>query len=153
MDCTFQIPWLLGTEDSCQGRRPGAVFPLGELRRSEAERIAGTDSLYRMDQDPQIIVAYTDAQAVADGVLVPFPGDGGVNRTTRAVFDHFEEPVGSSPATGEVTDITPIQDAIRTMRKVEPDEHGWRTGAYQGKDLWLVPNEVGGLTLLFPDDY
>ncbi|SRR6266849_1163883 len=106
-----------------------------------------------MDQDRQIIVAYTDAEAVADGVLVAFPGERGVNRITRAVFDSFAKPMGSSPATGQVTDITPIQDAIRALLKVEPDERGWRTGAYQGKDLWLVPNEAEGLTLLFPDDY
>lgn len=106
-----------------------------------------------MNQGPQIIVAYTDAQALADGVLVAFSGEGGVNRITRAVFDHFARPVGSSPATGHVIDITPIQDAIRAMLTVEPDGDGWRTGAFQGKELWLVPNEVRGLTLLFPDDY
>jgi hypothetical protein len=39
------------------------------------------------------------------------------------------------------------------MLKVEPDEDAWRTGAYEGKELWLLPNEVGGFTLLFPDDY
>ena len=106
-----------------------------------------------MDQNPPGIVAYTDAQALADGALVAFSGEGGVNRITRAVFDHFAKPMGSSPATGQVTDITPIQDAIRAMLKVEPDKDGWRTGTHQGKELWLVPNEVRGLTLLFPDDY
>ena len=107
----------------------------------------------RMDQDPQVIVTYTDAQALADGVLVAFPGDGGVNRITRAVFDSFTKLLGSTPLTGEVTDITPVQDAIRALLKVEPDEDGWRTGTHQGKELWLVPNEVRGLTLMFPDDY
>ena len=33
------------------------------------------------------------------------------------------------------------------MLAIEPDD-GWRTGDYQGKRLWLIPNEVGGLTLL-----
>jgi len=28
---------------------------------------------------------------------------------------------------------------------------GWRD--YQGKRLWLIPNEVGGLTLMFQEDY
>ncbi len=106
-----------------------------------------------MHKNQFMIVEYTDKQALEDGVLVSVPGEGKVNRVTRAVFDHFAKPMGSSPQTGQVTDITPLQDAIRAMLRIEPDEDGWRTGAYEGKELWIVPNEVGGLTLLFPEDY
>jgi len=106
-----------------------------------------------MDQHPLLIVEYSDKQALEDGVLVSVPGEGRVNRVTRAVFDYFTKPMGSSPVTGRVTDITPLQDAIRAMLKIEPDEDGWRTGTYEGKELWLLPNEIGGLTLLFPGDY
>jgi hypothetical protein len=106
-----------------------------------------------MQKQPFVIVEYSDKQALADGVLVSVPGEGKVNRVTRAVFDHFTKSMGSSPATGQVTDITRLQDAIRAMLKVEPDEDAWRTGTYEGKELWLLPNEVGGFTLLFPDDY
>jgi hypothetical protein len=105
-----------------------------------------------MQNEPFVIAEYTDRQALEDGVLVSVPGEGKVNRVTRAVFDHFTKPMGSSPA-GQVTDITRLQDAIRALLKVEPDEDAWRTGTYEGKELWLVPNEVGGFTLLFPDDY
>ena len=97
--------------------------------------------------------SYTDRQAVEDGVLVPVPGEGGVNRVIRAVFDHFTRPMGSSPTTGPVTNITPMMEAIRAMLKVAPDRDGSRTDTYKGKNLWLVPNEVGGLTLMFPEDY
>ena len=106
-----------------------------------------------MQKEPFVIVEYSDSQALEDGVLVSVPGEGKVNRVTRAVFDHFTKPMGHSPATGEVTDITPLQDAIRAMLKIEPDEDAWRTGTHDGKNLWLIPNEVEGLTLLFPDDY
>jgi hypothetical protein len=106
-----------------------------------------------MQKHPFVIVEYTDKQALEDGVLVSVPGEGRVNRVTRAVFDHFAKPMGSTPLGGPVTDITALQDAIRAMLKIEPDEDAWRTGAYEGKELWLVPNEVGGLTLLFPEDY
>jgi hypothetical protein len=106
-----------------------------------------------MDEQSNVIVEYTDRQALEDGVLVSVPGEGKVNRVTRAVFDHFTKPMGSSPQTGEVTDITPLQDAIRALLKVKPDEDKWRTGTYEGKELWLLRNEVGGFTLLFPDDY
>ena len=106
-----------------------------------------------MYKDPFMIVEYSDKQALEDGVLVSVPGEGRVNRVTRAVFDHFTSSLGSTARTGEVTDITRLREAIRAMLKIEPDEDGWRTGAYEGKELWLLPNELGGLTLLFPDDY
>ena len=98
------------------------------------------------------ISTYTDQQALADGVLVAVPGDGGVNRVTRAVFDHFAESLGTSPITGPVANITPLTDAIRAMLQIESND-GWRTGVHQGKELWLIPNEVGGLTLMLPEDY
>src|SRR5439155_17312159 len=46
-----------------------------------------------------VISVYTDAEALEDGVLVAVTGPGGVNRVTRAVFDHFTEPLGASPIT------------------------------------------------------
>ena len=113
----------------------------------------GEGRSFLMDEQSNVIVEYSDKQALEDGVLVSVPGEGKVNRVTRAVFDHFTKPMGSTSATGEVMDITPLQDAIRAMLKVKPDEDAWRTGTYEGKELWLVPNEVGGFTLLFPDDY
>jgi len=98
------------------------------------------------------ISSYTDAEAVEDGFLVAMDSLP-VNRVTRAVFDHFTRPMGSSPLTSVVTDITPLRGVIKTMLAVEADAAGWRVGAYEGKDLWLVPNEVSGLTLMFPEDY
>ena len=106
-----------------------------------------------MDEHDNIIFAYTDQEAIADGVLVPFAGESGVNRVTRAVFDHFVTPMGKSPVTGPVINITPLQTAIRAMLKILPDEGGWRTGMHEGKTLWLVPNELQGFTLMFPEDY
>ena len=100
-----------------------------------------------------IIITYTDRQAVEDGVLVAFPGEGGVNRVTRAVFDHFTQPMGNSSITGPVTDTTPLREAIRALLKDAPDQDGWRAGAFGKKELWLVLNEVRGLTLMFPEDY
>ncbi len=96
------------------------------------------------------ISVYTDSQAVEDGVLVPVTGDGGVNRVTRAVFDQFTKSIGNKSL--KITDITALMAAIRFMHRLTPD-NGWRTGIYQSKKLWLIPNEVGGLTLMFPEDY
>ena len=97
-----------------------------------------------------VIFEYTDRQAVEDGVLVSVNGPQKVNRVTRAVFDRFTEEMDRN---GLATDITVLMTVIRAMADIDPDEDGWRTGKYVDRDLWLVPNEVGGLTLLFPSDY
>jgi len=55
--------------------------------------------------------------------------------------------------TGPVTDVGRLMRAIESMLKLEADGGGWRTGSYDGKMLWLTPNEVGGLTLMFPEDW
>ena len=106
----------------------------------------------RMDQEPEVISRYTDAQALEDGVLVAVDF-APVNRVTRMAFDYFARPMGTSPVTGPVIDITPVRKVIEAMLAVEADEGGWRSGTYEGKDLWLIPNEVNGLTLMFPEDY
>lgn len=49
--------------------------------------------------------------------------------------------------------FTPVTAAIRAVLGVAPDEDGWRKITYEGKELWLVPNEVRGLTLMFPEDW
>ena len=104
-------------------------------------------------QEPEnVISAYTDAEALDDGVLVAIRY-GPVNRVTRTVFDHFTASMGSSPVTGPVTDVSRLMRAIESMLKLEADGDGWRTGSHDGKTLWLTPNEVGGLTLMFPEDW
>lgn len=108
-----------------------------------------------MAEDWEVISTYTDEQAVEDGVLVPLAGLGPVNRVTRAVFAHFvgEAAFKPMPVIEMPKVLEPLMAAIRAMLKIPPDRDGWRTGDYQGKRLWLVPNEVGGLTLMFPEDY
>ena len=101
---------------------------------------------YTNDQQPQspsdglfgeVISTYTDREAVSDGVLVALAGPGGVNRVTRAVFDHFAEVMGPG-----VTNITPLIQAMEHMLSVEVDG-GWRTTNYRGKALWLSPTKSG----------
>lgn len=105
-----------------------------------------------MEKPESVIFAYTDREALADGVLVAVR-HGPVNRVTRAAFDRFTHPMGRSPITGPVTDVTRLMEAIRSMLERKPDADGWRTGTYDGTELWLVPNEIGGLTLMRPEDY
>jgi hypothetical protein len=97
------------------------------------------------------IYAYYDKDAVEDGLLVPVSGDAGVNRVTRAVFEKYAVRIADSGAT--VFNIAPLMEIIRIMLNVEADRDGWRTATVDSRDLWLIPNEVDGLTLMFPDDY
>src|SRR5882724_6789570 len=94
------------------------------------------------------ISVYTDAQAIEDGFLIAIDGPGRVNRATGAVFDNFAKSIGDPRF--RVFDLTPLMDAIRAILKVELDD-GWRVGDHQGKRLWLIPNELNGLTLMFPE--
>ena len=104
------------------------------------------------EESENIISRYSDTQALEDGVLAEV-SCGAVNRVTSAVFYHFARRMEDLPE-GEVKfDITPLTVAVRAALEVTPDEDGWRTSTYEGKELWLVPNEVQGLTLMFPEDY
>jgi hypothetical protein len=68
-------------------------------------------------------------------------------------FYHFARPIENSPDGLETFDTAPLMATIRAVLGVKPDEDGWRKSTYKGKELWLIPNEVRGLTLTFPDDY
>jgi len=98
-----------------------------------------------------VIFSYTDAEALADGVLVSVDASP-VNRVTRAVFDHLA-PQLEFRGRGPLFDLSSLRGAISAVLALKPDEGGWRRGSYEGKELWLVPNEVEGLTLMFPEDY
>jgi hypothetical protein len=106
------------------------------------------------NQEPEwdVVDSYTDAEALEDGFLVAIDRIP-VNRATRAVFDHFTTPMDGSTGVSAVTDVTRLMQAVESMLKLEPDGHGWRTGTFEGEKLWLIPNEVRGLTLMFPSDY
>lgn len=134
--------YILGTCQETIGRVVSFIEGMSPAGKAAAQRM----------ENPNIIASYTDEEALEDGVLVAMDALP-VNRVTRAVFDHFARPMGSSPVTGVVTDITPLRRAIEAMLAVKADEDGWRSGTYAGKELWLVPNEVSGLTLMFPEDY
>src|SRR6266852_628311 len=125
----------------------------GSSQSVEGNEFGGRVAALRMADEPEkIIFEYTDAQALEDGVLVEV-SCGAVNRATCAVFYHFARPMENSPDGLEAFDTDPLTAAIRAVLGVTPDEDGWRQGTYEGKELWLVPNEVHGLTLMFPNDY
>ncbi len=114
------------------------------------------------EEEPIIVSTYTDKQAIDDGVLVDIGArvrflGWPVNRMTRHLFDDLKPFVeaelplfdgdfgkalasilrtkcqfaeGSADNTGEIGDI----------RKIPPN-------------LWIVRNEVGGWTAMYPEDW
>ena len=99
-----------------------------------------------------VIFAYTDKQAVEDGVLVDTSqllGHLGINRVTRAVWDEFVVDMGK----GLVQDVTKLLRIAEKVKSVKPDD-GWYVYKDENIQIWCIPNETGnGLTLLFPEDY
>ena len=121
----------------------------------------------------EVISTYTDAQAVEDGVLVdvtlmtlPWTTFGArrITRVTRAVWSMAEREAARrlsrergalfTVESDEVSDsvIAPVvsemaQVALRTF------DRGWYLGEWNGEPLWLLPNEMGGYTLMTPEDY
>ncbi len=98
-----------------------------------------------------VIFSYTDAQAVEDGVLfdvTPYTVDK-VNRVTASVYallDGFDKP-------GEVPKLyREMEDhALRALSQSKDKELVEFT--YRDKTLWLMDNETGGRTIMFPEDY
>jgi hypothetical protein len=105
---------------------------------------------WRMEQIPEnVIFSYTDAQALADGVLVSVHAPP-VNRVTRAVFDHFMQLMGSSDVTGPVFDIAPVKRVIEAMVALTPDEGGWRCGSYEARNCGWSRTKWRGSLSCFP---
>ena len=117
-------------------------------------------------KEADIVYAYTDEQAVEDGVLVrtegvlPCP----FNRVTRAVWDAFTQPVGKMPGGVTVTNTTQIYqlgEAVNRKFKAGELTEGWVVLEFEGHKIWAMPNEtvfssirpVQGWTIMFPEDY
>jgi len=100
------------------------------------------------------ISVYADADAVEDGVLVKWD-DVRINRVTRALFDRFTRGMGKV-----MIDITPLRRLLDEVLARGKRDDGWVTldvpaplGGPDGCTVWLVPNEVGSLTAMLPEDY
>lgn len=96
-----------------------------------------------------VISEYTDAQAQEDGVLVALPHKGIHNRVTAAVWADY---VYESNFLIPLTDITPLV-ALWDKVAAVPVKADWHIAEVDGKTFWMVPNELGGLTLMYPEDY
>ena len=123
-----------------------------------------------------VIYSYGDEQAVEDGVLVAVSK---IDRVTIAAWVWLEAQIAADHG-GEVPDDEPRATATAWIAEhgkraaevwnenIDGGVFQLRTG-YEGNTwrsfhatdeaeadithLWLIPNEVGGMTLMFPSDY
>src|SRR5207253_316726 len=125
---------------------------------------------YTHDPEPQssnelfseVIDSYTDAQGLEDGFLVElymparfqeFP----INRMTRHLFDDLEPFVAAEASLfhGDVSQA--LASILRTkcsFAQGDPGNTGEIGDIYTiPPKLWLVRNEVGGWTAMYPEDY
>ena len=106
----------------------------------------------------EVVSRYTDKQAVDDGVLVAVSAK---DRVTRNAWSYLGGQL-------ERTDDDSSGDAIagdlalRYFREfgleaIRVYEHNIGGGIFSfdvlGRKMWIIPNELGGLTLMFPEDY
>ena|SRR5437899_2956374 len=110
------------------------------------------------------ISVYTDAQAIEDGVLVdltqffvvPFLGFV-VNRMTSHLFEVLKPLAEADAAATDGNFNEALASILRTkcsLAQGSDDNTGevgdiWRIPP----NLWLVRNEVGGWTAMYPEDY
>lgn len=90
---------------------------------------------------------YLDIRALADGYLVEVPF-ALFARVTRSVWDAHALDATSGTSTLEIVRQTWVTALSLPAR---PD--GWRVLDAAGRTVCLVPNELGGLTLMFPEDW
>ena len=129
-----------------------------ELRQKEGEARNASDNLFG-----EIIDSYPDAQALEDGFLVLLRRcakflDRPINRMTRHLFDELLPFVRDAAEEEFGGDLNPaIAAAFRTkcaLAERSPDNTGEIGDIYRiPPNLWLVRNEVGGWTAMYPEDY
>ncbi|HSE98687.1 MAG TPA: hypothetical protein VLD57_10525 [Blastocatellia bacterium] len=98
------------------------------------------------------ISVYSDAQAIEDGVLVDVSSLNvsfarmPINRMTKHLWAEFEPLFTTNGA----MDLGALAKALRTKCEMAVYRGGiWTLPPH----LWLIENEVGGWTLMYPEDY
>jgi hypothetical protein len=107
-----------------------------------------------------IIDAYTDRQAIEDGVLadvtaarVEFRGKP-VNRITGTLFDGWQSLHPDTEDADAITTETLQRLITEAVNRAELKGGIHQTTTEGGTALlWLMENETGGITLMYPEDY
>lgn len=128
--------------------------------------------------DDDVISTYTDAHALADGVLIDLPGigcrvtfrDRAVNRMTVPLFEalkpfliDYDEPTVPTPPAATLTpgQVRALASTLRaklafardTARPGEERDYLYELPGGGQERIWLIRNEVDGWTVMFASGY
>jgi hypothetical protein len=110
------------------------------------------------------ISVYTSRQAIEDGILIEPSRETHPNcLMTCAVYEHIrrreeipEDRSDEATALRWKQRVVPLlMDALMIIR-ANPDDYLWTNGLdgnLTGRELWIALNDIGGFTLMFPEDY
>lgn len=132
------------------------------------------------DDDPErlleklfgpVVYSYPDSQAIEDGVLIPFVAN---NRDTRHrmtnnAFHELKQHYKERRAYNDYADtdfyrfffnefIVLVPYAVREYQRggILETDFDFKVGRFsvtKSDRLWYLPNEVGGVTMMKPEDY
>lgn len=113
--------------------------------------------------EAEIISEYTDNEAIEDGCILPLLGN---HRITRNAYEelksHYQDKGYSDYKNNEFilffgNEVLVLSGfAIRNFNNggILKTDYNFKVGNYKhSKVLWLIPNELGGVTLMKPEDY
>ena len=111
-----------------------------------------------VDQEPIVISTYTADQAIEDGVLVKL-GKSNHLVTNNLLIDLQKK---HSMELGEclnfiLCEILPIVAyafKVDEQGRILKTNYKFKVGNFKHSEIiWMIPNEIGGLTLMKPEDY
>ncbi len=106
---------------------------------------------YEHEPFGNVIFSYTDREAIEDGVLydVSHLTQHGVNRVTNSVYGWLGALEKPDDLAKEYRDLEGAArkafDAAKDKELVEFQ--------YKSQRFWMMDNETGGRTIMFPEDY
>ena len=145
-------------------RRAAASCGCGAKRGAEANNV---DDPFK---DAEVVFRYTDDQAVADGVLKRFETPQGHDTRHRITGNAYEELTRHHARAyadyGEpefmrffLAELLPlVPEAVRVYRDnigggILKTDYDFRVTTRRQDVLWHLPNEIGGVTVMKPEDY
>ena len=116
-----------------------------------------------MEDFGEPISVYSDDQALEDGVLVDITATRvqyqgvPINRMPRTLWEDFQPFLAPYLVDGKTTEAQALGNILKTKLAYAKGDPG-NTGEVGDivtvpPRLWLVRNEVGGWTVMYPEDY
>lgn len=148
--------------DGTTGNPSDSFFVARAYEEREAKRV----------EDPfkrELVYSYTDEQAIEDGILKPFIANGRDTRHRvtgnayetltehhRPAYPEYDETAFMRFYLHELLPLAP--EAVRVWEKnigggILKTDYDFRVTKRSDDVLWYLPNEIGGVTMMKPEDY